>query len=236
MSLLTIVTITKDDHLGLIDTVNSLKGFYEFNIQHIIIDGSNSEIQVENKKVELNNKISYYYRDPQGISDAFNFGISKATGKWIWFLNSGDIFSSLLSEGAILNMLQFSNSSIVVFQIKYKQQGVVSLPPPNWLLWPNITSWIPHPSTFILKKHLDDINGFDTEYKIAMDYDFWYKISLKNYVQDVISIPIVLFDEQGVSSVLKNDTLKEVRRIKRKYFFSTILIGIKKILLYCKSY
>lgn len=61
------------------------------NIQYIIIDGSSTDgsIDVINKYIS---KISVFVSEPDnGIYDAMNKGLDKATGDWVYFLGSDDL-------------------------------------------------------------------------------------------------------------------------------------------------
>ena len=90
---LSIVTICFNNLQDLITTCKSVDDQHLKPFEHIIINGStNSEIK---NWYESSNHPSYRIIINEldgGISDAFNKGISKATGDVIHLLNSGDIY------------------------------------------------------------------------------------------------------------------------------------------------
>ena len=76
------------------------------NIEIIIInDGStdNSELIINEYLKEYPDKIKYYKKENGGLSDARNYGVTKATGDYICFVDSDDyidinLFESLKME------------------------------------------------------------------------------------------------------------------------------------------
>ncbi len=63
------------------------------NLELVIInDGSkdNSELIIKEYKEKYPNLISYYKKENTGVADTRNFGIEKATGDYIMFLDSDD--------------------------------------------------------------------------------------------------------------------------------------------------
>ena len=69
-----------------------------------------------------------------------------------------------------------------------------------WDLWPPIPNWIPHQAVVLRKKLLSKYGPFNENYSIAMDGDFWLKVLGNNVSVDVVSIPIAVFDVNGISS------------------------------------
>ena len=220
--MLEIITITKNDKVGLFNTVDSTRLLREkFPVRQIIIDSSDKDVSSEIKLLFGKEKnLSYYWQEPSGISSAFNFGISKASSKWIWFLNGGDIFNNNeIDLNCFYYIVEKSSADAIIFQIKYSQTNEVLMHPELWALWPPILSWVPHPSTIVRKKLFDDYGLFDENLKIAMDYEIWLRFFSNKVKVDIISIPIVIFDKSGLAFTQNNETKREVSRVLRKYFW-----------------
>ena len=65
---------------------------------------------------EANKYIKYLKQIDDGIFFAFNLGIKEASGKYIWFLNSGDIFANLINIKEFLYKLKNYNYPIILFK------------------------------------------------------------------------------------------------------------------------
>lgn len=228
---LSIITITKNDSEGLFRTALSLESFFQLEeVEWILIDSSTPEIQQLNQNRWASIPEAHYYvTSPEGIAAAFNEGLQHASGKWVWYLNGGDCFKSPLEASMVLKLLQFSSADVVFFKTVYSPSLFSSEFPPIWMLWPNVNLWAPHPSSITKRNVINKLSGFDTSFKYAMDYDLWVRLFYNNYIVNLISIPLVLFDESGVSSTYPKAVKKEVRIIKKNYRLSYIKKYLSKL-------
>ncbi len=92
---------------------------------------------------------------------------------------------------------------------------------------------MPHPSSFIRRSLFDTYGMYNEDYKSAMDLEFWSRIGNEKINVNNISIPIVLFGEDGISSKKNVLTNKEQKIISRKYMKNNIrkLLGKIKIVI-----
>lgn len=100
--LVTIILVTLNAGEVLRDCLKSILSQQEKNIEIIIIDGgsTDSTLGIIN---EFESSISYWLSEPdQGIYDAMNKAIPKATGKWIYFMGADDRLLAGFSEMALL--------------------------------------------------------------------------------------------------------------------------------------
>jgi glycosyltransferase involved in cell wall biosynthesis len=90
--LLSVVTITKNDYSGFKKTEESILPFLgDTRIEWLVVDGGSNdptcsylqEVDKENTKI---------YLTSLGLYESMNFGIEKASGKYLIFMNSGDRF------------------------------------------------------------------------------------------------------------------------------------------------
>lgn len=200
--LLSIITITKNDYSNVISTINSTRNIRSRHpVQQLIIDSSDENIAQKTKILCLENKIKYFWVKPEGISNAFNSGIKATDSGWLWFLNAGDTVDSELNIDLFISLISNLKADIAIFQIYYSKSKRFNHIPPMWELWPVTPNWIPHPGTLIKKDVFNKYGLFNENFKIAMDGDFWLRVSSKKeLVTNVISLPIAVFDEDGVSS------------------------------------
>ncbi|MCC5612987.1 glycosyltransferase, partial [Nostoc sp. CHAB 5834] len=90
MPRLSIITINFNNAPGLQKTIASVVAQSSKEIEYIIIDGGSTDESVA-IIAQYSDKITYWISEPdQGIYQAMNKGINRATGDYCQFLNSGD--------------------------------------------------------------------------------------------------------------------------------------------------
>lgn len=118
----------------------------------------------------------------QGIYDALNKGVAKATGDVIGFLHSDDYFENEAVINDIVTCFRDQHSDGVYGDLKYvnaaQHKNVVRC----WKSRPfhkNLLTkgWMPPHPTLFLKKEIYQFYGkFNLNYSIAADYDFMLRI------------------------------------------------------------
>lgn len=90
MPLISIITITYNAQEFLERTLLSIRKQTFDNFQYILIDGGSKDktMDIVDKNKDL---FTVVISEPdRGLYDAMNKGLSKATGKYVWFMNAGD--------------------------------------------------------------------------------------------------------------------------------------------------
>lgn len=234
--MLTIITVTKDDLVGVIRTIKSTEKIrFSSQISQIIIDSSNPNNHQQLKQnIKDKTNITIYYQAPQGIAKAFNYGINIASDGWLWFLNGGDEIHPNFDLDLFYKILSKTQAQVIIFEIQYDTGEITKHPClPN--LWPPIANWIPHPGTLIRKDTLSAQKGFDEKFTITMDGELWLRLLSQNYTVDLVSIPIVKFYCGGISSNI-SETAKEVKVIIKNHYKLLLKIWIKSGLKIIKTF
>ena len=103
--LITIISVSYNCKKDVKKTIESLKTQTHKNFEYLVIDGKSKDGTVE--EIEKHRKCFKYmtiFSEPdKGIYDAMNKGVSKASGKYIFFLNFGDCFCN---ENVLNDMVQ----------------------------------------------------------------------------------------------------------------------------------
>ena len=202
-TLVSIVTVCYNAVATIEQTILSVINQTFTNIEYIIIDGGSNDGTVEIIK-KYSKKITVWVSEPdKGIYDAMNKGIELATGQWINFMNSGDlfynsntledIFGNKVINADIVYGDRFSKCSFGEFYHK-----VDSLDKFN--------KFFPlfHQSTFI-KTEVAKNNKFNLNYKICADYNQLYQLYKNNYSFYYIPIGMSICEcENGVSTIIEN--------------------------------
>lgn len=175
-----IVLSTYNADLYLENALSSIVSQESSSYEIIIIDGASIDKTI-NIIQNFNSKIAYFKSEPdEGIYDAWNKGIERAKGKWIYFLGADDY---LIDNKALhrveeeIKKIQEENIRVVytmveVIDDKGKSSWISNMP---WkFLKKNFfqLNTLHHQGVFH-KKDLFKINGkFNTSFKIAGDYEF----------------------------------------------------------------
>lgn len=215
MQKLSIITINYNNLSGLQKTFESVCSQTWQAFEFIVIDGGSTD--GSNEFIESNiSKFSYSVSEKDtGIYNAMNKGIAKASGVYLFFLNSGDHFIDEKSLEKVQSHL--SQIDVVYFNINVVKNGFSQISEnPKELSFEYLHNNLPcHQCTFIRKTVFDELGDYDENLKIVADWKWLilallkYNISYK-HVNDVFST----FYNDGVSSLEENQQLIQTERQK----------------------
>ena len=216
---ISVITICFNNPDELISTCKSVDEQIYAPDEHLIIDGStNKRIINWLSKLPQPPYRKWIHEEDFGIADAFNKGIKNAKGSITHLLNSGDIYSETSALKTVLNCFD-EDPALMWLHSKYIQHrggiNVLSgLPFDKNHLWKGMRQ-VAHPSMFIKKEVYDRHGSYDTELKIAMDYDLLVRI--RNEKNIFLETPLIFFAPGGASDKQFLKSLIEVRDSYRKY-------------------
>ena len=220
-SIIVVSLNTKKDFLK---TINSIIK-QSFNSKEIIVvDGLSNDGTVDEIKRLKKNFSKIISEKDKGIYYAMNKGLRVASGKWIIFLNSGDLFKdkNVLQNTSKLikkeNDIVFGDCLINNGKIFYKKEGKSFTK--NTILMP-----FSHQSVFV-KKRLFLNNYFNLKYRISSDFNFFYNEYKKSRKFQKINILVSITKSGGISDSKRLTVLKENFDIikKNKITFLKFLI------------
>ena len=125
--ILSIVTITRNDLSGLTRTLESLSNILNCGIEVIVVDGSDFPIQRDFLQFHLGDlqNIHLIAEPDEGIYEAMNKGLALSTGRYVWFLNGGDV--SLMKTTEFLKPIRSTNPPVIIGDYRMKS-GQHSIP------------------------------------------------------------------------------------------------------------
>ena len=201
--------------------INQTIGF-EQNIQIILVnDGSpdNSEAICEEYQAKYPNNIIYVKQENSGVSAARNNGLNYATGKYINFLDSDDIWEKDVFEVALKMFEENPGLPLIGVRQKYfeartcytslnykfkKGNRVASMEDEYDLIQLSVTS------AFFNKEFIKDIR-YDTRIKYSEDAKFIYEVLIKNNKTEygLIANPLHLYRKRySQNSAIQTKDLK----------------------------
>ena len=219
--MISVITVTKNDSARLALTVKSLNKYYKLkDFQHIVVHGgvvnySEEKLFKQHKKIELVNE------NDSGIYDAMNKGINRCVTDYILFLNCGDC-------------LVMTPKNLQMVLRKFKKDNIICLPYiqewPNGCIQKKPTSpkknILPTShQAMIFKKKFIKKNLYDTNYKIAADFDLYHKSDFSKIQIVKNCSPLTLVEGEGVaSSNITRSYWEYLIIIKKKFgiFFGAI--------------
>ena len=220
---ITIVTISYNSEKTIERTIQSVISQKYDNTEYWIIDGksTDSTMKIVKEYAEKYDFIKYISEKDNGISDAFNKGIKKATGELIGLINSDDC----LAEEALqtVNEIYLKTKADVIYGdtivhdvdnglTLYKHAGK-----PEQLKYemPFI-----HQSSFIKRSVYEEYGMYSSEYKICMDYDMLARIFRKGCTFANTEKILSIFQYGGTSCQHPVRTINEDMKIAIRYGLS----------------
>ncbi len=204
--MISIVTITYNNFNELVETLNSIPN--SPLIESIVINGGQCERTKEFLKTYSGKSIT---EKDSGIADAFNKGVKLSSGKYIMFLNSGDV---LIEKSYPENALKIFDVNRNISFV-HSNLLLVDNSNPELFMRPtlsNLGRGMPylHPTMIVKKDLFDKIGMFDTKLKIAMDFDWIVKLVKNNFLGYYLdNNAVVKMDASGKSIKEENKAIKE---------------------------
>ena len=185
---ISIITPTYNSAKTIARTIESVISQNYSDLEYIIIDGlssDNTKDIVSNYQSKID--IKFISEKDNGIYDAMNKGINLATGEIIGILNSDDFFDNNKALSTIAENFSDSKVEAVYGDIKYFSNDANKIKR-YWKAGEYKESkldngWIiPHPALFIRKSVYDKCGLFNTNLKIAADYEFILRLLKINQI------------------------------------------------------
>lgn len=192
-----IITATYNSARTVKDTIDSVLSQDYPNIEYIVIDGA-SEDDTAKVVHSYQGRISQFISEPDsGMYDAMNKGIRVATGDVIGILNSDDFYINDQVISSIVKTLKSDNTDSAFGDLVYVDPNNLSkviryYSSANFNPKKFAYGWMPaHPTFFVKRAVYEKYGLFQTDYKIAADYELLtrflakYKISY-SYIPEVM--------------------------------------------------
>lgn len=230
--LVSIITVVRNNKSGILRCMESIwKQTYD-NIEYIIIDGGSTDGTVE-LILQHSDKIDYFVSESDtGIYNAFNKGLSLATGDIITILNSDDWAYNYAVRTAVNNM-SVDKSDLLFGAALYCAENGQELYKHNSFVMHEGTIFIGtpvcHNAVYATKESYERIGYYNENLKIAADFkwmiDGWGQGLHISYTTDML----VKYSLGGVSDNLEKytqDALQIVTTIfpELSQEYATILI------------
>lgn len=189
------------------------------DIEYIVMDGGSNDGTLDIIR-RYDNHLSYWVSEKDaGISDAFNKGFLVSKGRWIAYLNAGDVY---YNNNAIDNLMACSDKNDIIYgglESFKKRDKELNYYYPNDvhkdIYW--LKDAIPHQSCIVSREVFNKIGLFDPNMKFAMDYEFFLRAHISGFKFKAIHEIITHIDTNGVSANFWKKQLKEFLSAQKKH-------------------
>ncbi|MCB5189967.1 glycosyltransferase [Methylobacillus arboreus] len=232
---ISIVTVCYNSAATISDTIASVKSQQYRDREHIIIDGASTDGTLE--LVKSATSVSQYISEPdQGIYDAMNKGLRRVTGDVVGFLNADDFYADETVLGQVAEVFKDPTVQACYADLLYIDQDDTSRVVRYWKsrsFEPGLfkRGWMPaHPTFFVRKSIYEKFGFFDTNYKIAADFELMMRFLEINRIKVAylpkIFVRMRIGGETNRSFINIINQNKEIVRILKKYSFKMSVIEL----------
>lgn len=228
--LISIITVSYNAVSVIEETISSIVNLNFDDYEYIIVDGESNDRTIDVIR-KYQHKISHWISEPdKGIYDAMNKGADIAKGEYIIYINAGDkildfnfnfLKSNKNKDVYYGNILVDDNKVIVPYDLKiigyampFCHQAVIV-------------------KTVLVKEY-----GFNSNYKIAADFDLFQRLIKDNKIFKYEEATMAMFEGGGISSQMSKLYVKEYLSIilknKINYYWPYSLIKFILILMISK--
>lgn len=195
---LSIITVCYNAVSTIEATIKSVLGQTFKDFEYLIIDANSTDGTIEViEKYSGYNNIRYVSEKDDGVFDAMNKGIGLASGEWLYFLGSDDIFYSEDVVEKIFTSGTDNAEEVIYGNVQFLHSGVIYDGPFDHEKIS--TKNICHQALFVKKALFGKIGLFDCRYKMSADYYFNLKWMGQRLPSRYVDLTVAIYNEQGMS-------------------------------------
>lgn len=222
---LSVITINRNNALGLEKTLQSVatQTFKEF--EYIVIDGASTDDSVKVIKAHESDFacLKWVSEHDTGIYNAMNKGLRMATGEYIQILNSGDVLAGDDVVERLLSALKEKNYPEILYGNMLKDFGDGKMVRDRCFAGSNPTmigfihGTLNHDPAYIKRTLFDKFGYYREDLPITADWR-WYveAIPFGGVIPVYVDIDVTIFDMTGISETqLEKRESERVEELKR---------------------
>lgn len=191
MKTLSLITASYNSARTIGDTLRSVNAQTYPNIEYLIVDGASKDDTMDIVAREGQRVTRAVSESDKGIYDAYNKGLRAATGDVIGYLNSDDYYCAPDVLENVMKAFEDPTVEAVHADLVYVDPIDTSKIERHWKSRPASAEnlrrgFIPaHPTLFLTKAAYEKIGEYDTNYRLAADYDFMLRAFFVHRIKSV---------------------------------------------------
>jgi len=217
-----VVTVNLNSGHAVERTIRSVLA-QDYPFQWVVVDGGSTDGSGDRLRAAVRPGDSFVSEPDQGISDAFNKGLARATGEAVLFMNAGDEFAH---EHSLRDLVAAWDRGRWRWIIGYgeivREDGVVlfrrgfSSLPSDPISMVRYNCQIMHQSVMAERSLFTELGEFDASFRIAADHELWIRWLSRGIHPQVTRVLVCRFHRGGTSSNPLHN-LAEVRRALERH-------------------
>ncbi|MEI6213339.1 MAG: glycosyltransferase family 2 protein [Desulfuromonadales bacterium] len=223
-----IITICRNSAFTIAKTLESVLTQKEAVFEYIVIDGDSTD-GTQNIARSYDGIDLFISESDDGIADAFNKGITKASGDIVGLINADD----QLLPGVLDRVRNFfaDNPDVDVLHgdvlLCAGDCVIKRLRPAGrwWLPWRLVL--FNHPATFVRREVYEKFGLFDLNYRVAMDVEIFLRWSTKGVRIMYLPEMYVSMQTGGLSGQCAEEGFRESRCALLHHGFSPFLVHVQ---------
>jgi glycosyltransferase involved in cell wall biosynthesis len=215
--MISVVTVVKDIDEMFRVTTNSISSQTCTDFEWIV--KSADELPEEQKRSILGStrNVRLLQGRDSGIYDAMNQALAQASGEYVFFLNSGDAFSSENLLAWVVAVL--SDKSPNVLYGPFEIEGQMVFYPKQLTEFFFLRTAICHQAYFLRRDLLIEANGFDLAYEVLADHEIALRLREKLLASHLrTNFPITTLPAMGFSARRRAKKDIERKRLENHHF------------------
>ena len=183
--------------------------------EYIVVDGGSTDGTREIIGRYRPHLAHVVFEPDEGIYDAFNKGLARATGEVVGILNADDLYAPWALEAVAEACREHPEAGVF-----YGKLAVVDEVRHRWTVYPvgdhgRLFSHmsIAHPATFVTRSVYDRCGVFDPSFRVSGDWDLMLRLLRSGVCFQPVDRVLTAFRNSGISSAYSRRLLRENRRI-----------------------
>lgn len=223
------ITICRNAEATIAHTIESVSTQRFPQLEYIVIDGASTD-STPNIVRSFGTMVDIFVSEPDnGIADAFNKGIARASGEIIGFINADD----QLLPGTLAKVAQrfeaFAELDVLHGDVLlYDGDELVKQVAPAgrwWYPWRLVL--FNHPATFVRRRVYDRCGQFDTSYRYAMDDELYLRWVRSGANIGYLSEPLMRMQAGGASGKNTTKVFIEKRRALLAHGYPRLFVELQ---------
>lgn len=157
--------------------------------QHILIDGGSTDDSLKVIQDNATENVEWISEPDQGMYDAINKGIARATGEIVGVLNSDDVYSQENILSLVMQAFKSPSIEACYGDLLYVERLNTTKVVRNWKSGAYrrerfYNGWMPpHPTFFVSREAYEKYGGYRLDLGSAADYELMLRMLMKHKVE-----------------------------------------------------